>query len=331
MNSNQLKQRYESGDRTFRKLDLSGAELSGIDLRDADFSGSDLYGAKLMDSLLNRANFSDRTNLAYADLSGANLSEANLIGANLEGANLEGAIAQGAIYDERTIFPVAFNPATAGMINAEDRDRQSRIDQTNTLKAQSASASFQDLNPAPEIEFHPSEEPSVLPSDLESETTSASAPSPLPLPVIESNRPKNSACSCVGCSCLVPLLVISLTLGTIIFGLNIFKPWFNFKRAANPFETVKYPRSACGDPLPRDPKKFPIEIYPVFVDSSSANLSKVSKQFCRDAFQTRRQDSGAIVIQVASFNSRERAQQFSEFIKQKIGSGYIGTPTQIYR
>jgi uncharacterized protein YjbI with pentapeptide repeats len=145
MDGNQLNQRYVLGDRSFQNLDLSGAELGGIDLRDADFRGSDLYGAKLMDSLLNRVNFSDSTNLAYADLSGADLSEANLSGANLEGANLEGAIAQGAIYDRNTTFPVSFKPEAAGMIRAEDRDRESRVAQTEFLKSQPASAPLQDL------------------------------------------------------------------------------------------------------------------------------------------------------------------------------------------
>lgn len=322
-----LKQRYESGDRTFQKLDLSGADLSGVDLRDADFRGSDFYGARLMDSLLNRVNFSENTNLAYTDLSGADLSESNLCGANLEGANLEGAIAQGALYNQDTTFPVSFNPATAGMIKAEERIRQSRIVQTDLLKAQPASTP-----PAPQTEIEPQSplEPSVLPSGLESTTTSVSDPPP-PLPTVPSNRPKNSICSCMGCSCMVAFLLISLGLGTIIFGLSLFEPLFNFQRPANPFKTLQYPKSACGDPLPRDPKKFPVKIYPVFVDYSSANFNKVSRQFCRDAFQTRRKDSGALVIQVASFNRPERAKQFAEFMQQAVGSGYLGTPTQLNR
>jgi Pentapeptide repeats (8 copies) len=326
-----LKQRYESGDRNFQKLDLSGAELSGIDLRDADFSGSDLYGAKLMDSLLNRANFSDRTNLAYADLSGADLSEANLSGANLEGANLDGAIAQGAIYDRNTTFPITFNPEAAGMVRAEKRDRESRIAQTEILKSQPASVPSQNLHPVADTESQPVIEPSALPHYLDTVTTSDSAPASSPSSAIQSDRPKNSAFSCVGCSCMAPLLIISLTLGIIIYGMRLFDPLLNFQRSTNPFKSIKYPRSACGDPLPRDPKKFPVKIYPVFVNYSSANLAKVSKQFCRDAFRTRPQNSGAVVIQVASFNSPTRAKQFAEFIKQKVGSGYTGASSQIYR
>jgi Pentapeptide repeats (8 copies) len=326
-----LKQRYESGDRNFRQLDLSGAELSGIDLRDADFRGSDLYGAKLMDSLLNRANFSDRTNLAYADLSGTDLSEANLGGTNLEGANLEGAIAQGAIYDRNTAFPVAFNPEAAGMIRAEERERQSRIAQTEILKSQPPSAPLQEPIPHADTESQSVIEPSVLPNYVDAVTTSDGAPSPSPPSAAQSNQPRNSAFSCVTCSCMAPLLVISLTLGLILYGLRLFDPLFNFQRSENPFKALKYPRSACGDPLPRASKKFPAKIYPVFVNYSSANLAKVSKQFCRDAFRNRRKNSGTAVIQVASFNSPTRAKQFAEFIKQKVGSGYTGNPTQIYR
>ncbi len=331
MDGNEINQHYASGDRNFQKLDLSGAELSGIDLRDADFSSSDLYGAKLMDSLLNRVDFSDRTNLAYADLSGANLSEANLSGANLEGANLEGAIALGAIYDQNTTFPVSFNPDLAGMIRAEDRDRESRIAQTEILKVQPASALLQDLAPQADIESQPVIEPSVLPNYPDATTTSESDPSSSPSSAAQSNRPKNSVCSCVGCSCMAPLLVISLALGIIVFGLRLFDPLLNFQRSANPFNAIKYPRSACGDSLPRDPNKFPVKIYPVFVNYSSANLAKISKQFCQDAFRTNPQNSGAVVIQVASFNSPTRAKQFAEFIKQKVGSGYTGKATQIYR
>ncbi len=330
MNSNQLKQQYESGDRNFQKLDLSGAELSGIDLRDADFSGSDLYGAKLMDSLLNRADLSG-TNLAYADLSGADLSEAHLNGANLEGTNLEGVIAQGAIYDRNTTFPVSFSPAAAGMVRAEERERESRVAQTEILKAQPASVPPQNLAPQEDIESQPVIEPSVLPNYFDPVTDPDSVPPSGPLSAAQSNKPKNSACSCVGCSCMAPLFVVSLTLGLIMYGMRLFDPLFNFQRATNPFQAIKYPRSACGDPLPRNPKNFPVKLYPVFVNYSSANLAKVSKQFCRDAFRTQPQKSRAVVIQVASFNSPKRAKQFAEFIKQKVGSGYIGKATQIYR
>jgi Pentapeptide repeats (8 copies) len=331
MDGNQLNQRYASGDRSFQNLDLSGAELSGLDLREADFGGSDLYGAKLMDSLLNRVNFSDRTNLAYADLSGADLTEANLSGANLEGANLEGAITQGAIYNHSTNFPVSFSPEAAGMIRAEDRDRQSRIAQTESLKAQPTSIPLQDLVSALEIESQTAKESSTSPGNLETTAASNNDSSSLDSAAVQANRPKNSACSCVSCSCMAPIVLISLALGTIIFGLRFFDPLLNFQQAANPFKSVQYPRSACGDPLPRDRKKFPVKIYPVFVNYSSANFAKISKQYCRDAFQTRRKDSGILVIQVASFNSQARAKQFAEFMTQKVGSSFTGSPTQIYQ
>jgi hypothetical protein len=332
MDGNRLNQRYALGDRNFQNLDLSGAELSGIDLRDADFRGSDLYGAKLMDSLLNRVNFSDSTNLAYADLSGADLSEANLSGANLEGANLEGAIAQGAIYDRNTTFPVSFRPETAGMIRAEDRDRESRVAQTEILKSQPVSASLQDLAPQLDVESQPIIEPSILPTYVDDVTTSDSSDSSSSsLPAAQSNKPKNSVFSCVSCSCMAPLLVISLTLGLIMYGVRLFDPLLNFRRDANPFQALKYPRSVCGDPLPRDRQKFPIKIYPVYVNYSPANFAKISKQYCRDAFQTRRKDSGVLMIQVATFNSQTRAKQFAEFIKEKVGSGSTGSPTQIYQ
>jgi Pentapeptide repeats (8 copies) len=120
MNGTQLQQRYKAGDRDFRGIDLSNAnlvwfELSGADLRDTNLNHANLSGANLSE-----ANLSGSTNLAFADLSRTDLQNANLRGTRLEGANLEGAILEGALYDDSTKFPIGFDPSASGAISVAE-------------------------------------------------------------------------------------------------------------------------------------------------------------------------------------------------------------------
>jgi uncharacterized protein YjbI with pentapeptide repeats len=78
--------------RDIRRVDLSGAILSGADLTGVNFSGANLTDANLSGTHLTRANL-NRANLGGANLGGgdlqrANLTDANLIRANLTDANL---------------------------------------------------------------------------------------------------------------------------------------------------------------------------------------------------------------------------------------------------
>jgi uncharacterized protein YjbI with pentapeptide repeats len=89
MIARELLEKYRDGVRDFRRLDLSGEELtdanlSGADLSDADLRRANLFGAKLF-----------RTDLSGADLSDADLRRANLFGAKLFRANLTGALLTG--------------------------------------------------------------------------------------------------------------------------------------------------------------------------------------------------------------------------------------------
>lgn len=364
----QLQQRYNEDDRNFQKLALSGADLSGLDLRDVDFRGADLYGAKLMDSLLHRANFSvqphhDRTNLAYANLSGADLSGADLCGADLAGASLEGAIVQGALYDAATTFPLGFKPEAAGMIHRQERDRQNRIDQTALLRTQVAGSNTPEPRPAPLpaplpapaapltsppagspptlFAPPPPEAASTLSSVLDNTvtsvdiSTSVSASHSAPQPsTAKPTQPASS--SKLGCTSMIALSGLGFLGGMIlavmtgILGLNPVGLRFN-PQNPNPFQSLQYPQAACGDPLPSNPGEFPVNVYPVFIDDSDANLTQVVAQYCQDAFRTNRKDSGALAIQVASFRTSERAQQFAQFMQQVVGSGDTGIPTQIDR
>ena len=72
----EIKHRYEVGERNFANYNLHEINLTGLNLSGINFKNSDLSFA----------------NLEKADLSGANLSNCNLKCANLKGANLTGAI-----------------------------------------------------------------------------------------------------------------------------------------------------------------------------------------------------------------------------------------------
>jgi hypothetical protein len=80
MKSIELIEKYNSSERDFHEVDLSGADLSGADLREANLRDANLSGADLREA-----------NLRDANLSGADLRGANLRGADLRWANLRGA------------------------------------------------------------------------------------------------------------------------------------------------------------------------------------------------------------------------------------------------
>jgi hypothetical protein len=85
----------------------------------------------------------------------------------------------------------------------------------------------------------------------------------------------------------------------------------------------------CGDRLPEDPESYPISFYPVFVEYSVENLSKVKKHFCEDAIQKNSKSLGRKVVQVASFASREKAESFKANLSQYFELVIIGEPTII--
>jgi len=101
-----LQSRYALGERDFRGVKLSYAnlssiDLSGADLREADLSNADLSGAvlecvNLEGAFLNHAKLINanlkRASLSYTRLGGANLQGADLSNANLEHTLLDGAL-----------------------------------------------------------------------------------------------------------------------------------------------------------------------------------------------------------------------------------------------
>lgn len=99
----------------------------------------------------------------------------------------------------------------------------------------------------------------------------------------------------------------------------------------NPFESKSFPQPNCGDPMPTDPKDFPVSFYPVFIDYSESNLQTVTARFCKDAYQMVRQDTNKEAIQVGSFTSFERAELFKAFLQKTFRSGDVGQPKRYER
>ncbi|MBR8833364.1 MAG: pentapeptide repeat-containing protein [Stigonema ocellatum SAG 48.90 = DSM 106950] len=141
--------RYKAGQRDFTGINISGVNLSGqtltdlnlsranlkktnlsksrlirlnfcqANLNESNLSGADLaLGVNLSEANLRKANLSganmEQATLIRADLSNANLSKVRFLKANLEFANLNAANLQYSYYDENTIFPTNFDPASAG-------------------------------------------------------------------------------------------------------------------------------------------------------------------------------------------------------------------------
>jgi hypothetical protein len=100
-------------------------------------------------------------------------------------------------------------------------------------------------------------------------------------------------------------------------------------RSLNLFENTRFPQYECGDPLPKNPRAYPISLYPVYVDFSDLNLQITQSQYCQDALKKPRKDSGKLSVQVASFAAPERANAFRDFLSTRIGTAEVGEPTVI--
>jgi serine/threonine-protein kinase len=97
----------------------------------------------------------------------------------------------------------------------------------------------------------------------------------------------------------------------------------------NPFYKESFPKAVCGDSLPQDPNVYPVNFYPVYIDYSENNLTKVKSSFCQDAQKKTREATGNLSIQVASFATIDRAEAFKDFMIDNFGSGEVGEPNQI--
>ncbi|NJO77723.1 MAG: hypothetical protein HC827_03815 [Cyanobacteria bacterium RM1_2_2] len=68
--------------------------------------------------------------------------------------------------------------------------------------------------------------------------------------------------------------------------------------------------------MPTDLAAFPVEFHPVFVPNRQRNLQRIQARFCQDALSVTRKDTAEPAIQVASFMSLERAEQFQQFLDE---------------
>jgi uncharacterized protein YjbI with pentapeptide repeats len=115
---------------TMQRSDLRGADFDEANLCEADLSNSSLMTASFLKANLTKAILSgsrpisaefEGANLEYANLEGADVAWANFKNANLKGANMncqrmDSTEMEGAIYDNKTIWPSDFAPASKGAI-----------------------------------------------------------------------------------------------------------------------------------------------------------------------------------------------------------------------
>lgn len=95
------------------------------------------------------------------------------------------------------------------------------------------------------------------------------------------------------------------------------------------FAKSNFPKNVCGDPLPSDPSKYPIDFYPVNIPDSAKNLNKAKTSYCRDALRKISKDTKQPRIQIASFISEERAEAFADFIRVDFSDVAVGSSTVI--
>lgn len=97
--------------------------------------------------------------------------------------------------------------------------------------------------------------------------------------------------------------------------------------ADNIFKNTDFPLDSCGDSLPTNPQEFPASFYPVYVSMTDENLNKITRSFCRDAYSMTRKDAGKKAIQVASFTSLDKADDFQQYLGQFFSGVEVGEPT----
>lgn len=111
----------------------------------------------------------------------------------------------------------------------------------------------------------------------------------------------------------------------IIFGLSMCNSLFN-QKTQQPANHWAFPMSACGDDNPYGQQAF----YPVFVNKTDRQtLGYIKTSYCTDAYVHYRRNVGRSSIQVASFQSLEKAKQFARImlLDTQINSAEIGSPS----
>ncbi len=122
---------YAGNHRDFRKLDLSGANLSDLNLEGADFTGAVLTDVDLKNANLKSVKFNN-ANLQGANLEGATLNETSLKGTNLRRVVLSGAgqLAP-AIVDSNTVLPATVTNGQSGNSSKATKEPPARKSPTD--------------------------------------------------------------------------------------------------------------------------------------------------------------------------------------------------------
>lgn len=155
----------------------------------------------------------------------------------------------------------------------------------------------------------------VIPAPAESSTTASTVKPPVKLSSAKGRL-----------WLLMLLLGVGFGMGRLFMGNwngnnQIFSG--NANRATNRVVMPNFPLKSCGDVNPGGVNTW----YPVFVNYSKADLFLIRRDYCGDAFRSRRKDTGAMAIQVSSFTSRERADAFAEVMRDRVGNAEVGEPT----
>ena len=89
--------------------------------------------------------------------------------------------------------------------------------------------------------------------------------------------------------------------------------------------SLKYlsPKSTCGDIKTNSPTNW----YPVYIENKGSNLTVVRSEFCRDAILKYRKHLDKNYIQVASFNSYQKASRFAKILDDRFSGVEIGEPS----
>jgi hypothetical protein len=85
-----------------------------------------------------------------------------------------------------------------------------------------------------------------------------------------------------------------------------------------------FPQNSCGDRLPDDQTAYPVTFYPVFVTYTETNLNQLKSEFCRDAFKIFREKNNRHEIQVGSFMTQQRANEFKAVLSETFNGVDIG-------
>jgi hypothetical protein len=92
----------------------------------------------------------------------------------------------------------------------------------------------------------------------------------------------------------------------------------------NHFATTNFPLEYCGDSLPEDPQDYPVELYTVFIDGvEDRNFKLLQAKYCQQVSVFLSPDLGT---QLATFISREKAEQFKEIVSQDFENVQISEP-----